>query len=416
MISYEKALNIINKTKLEIANERISIKNSLNRVCAIDIFSTSKYPSADNAAFDGFAIISKETNSLNKKKNKKFVILKTIAAGDNPSLKKIKKNTTVEIMTGGIIPKPFDSIIPIERVKYYPSKKNPTHIIIDEKVKKFSHVRFNASDYKIKDLIIKKGEVIQPKHIMAFATLGIKKLLVKKKPKIIFFSTGNELVENNRNKKLPPWKIRSSNNHYLTSLEKFIHCKVIDGGIIRDDEQNKLKQIFKKIFKSDINIILTSGAVSVGKFDFIPKIIENYKIQNRFKNVSIRPGKPIMFCKFKNKPKVFFGLPGNPISSAACFRFFVYPLIRNILGMSKEVKFKAMLNTHFLKKKRFTRFLKGKAATNEKGKYQLKILRGQESFKIKSFVMSNVWAIFKSGKEKFNKGELIDCLPLNPPN
>ena len=85
------------------------------------------------------------------------------------------------------------------------------------------------------------------------------------------------------------------------------------------------------MLKSKIDIIITSGAVSAGKFDFIPNVVKKFKLSNYFKSVAIRPGKPILFAKFRGKPKAIFGLPGNPISSAACFRFFVYPYLLNYL-------------------------------------------------------------------------------------
>ena len=121
--------------------------------------------------------------------------MKTIGDGDKPKIGNYQKNTSVEIMTGGMIPPPFNSIIPVEKIKYYPSKRKPTHIVVDSEVKKFSFIRFAGEDYNLKDVIIKKGELIQPKHIMALTTLGIKDLYVKKKPKIIFFGTGDEIVD-----------------------------------------------------------------------------------------------------------------------------------------------------------------------------------------------------------------------------
>ena len=137
--------------------------------------------------------------------------------------------------------------------------------------------------------------------------------------------------------------------------------------------------------------------------------MKKFKLTVFLKGVAIRPGKPILFAKFKNKQKCFFGLPGNPISSAACFRFFVYPYISNILGMQSEKPFKAILKKNFEKKKKFTRFLKAKLNSTKNGNLEVEILSGQESFKIKSFVKSNVWAILKSGKSLFKKGQLIDC-------
>ena len=105
------------------------------------------------------------------------------------------------------------------------------------------------------------------------------------------------------------------------------------------------------MIKSKIDIIITSGAVSAGKFDFVPTVVKSLELSNYFKSVAIRPGKPILFAKIKNKPKVIFGLPGNPISSAACFRFFVYPYINKILGVRDEKPIKAILKREFNKKK-----------------------------------------------------------------
>ena len=163
------------------------------------------------------------------------------------------------------------------------------------------------------------------------------------------------------------------------------------------------------MIKSKIDMIITSGAVSAGKFDFVPTVVKSLELSNYFKSVAIRPGKPILFAKIKNKPKVIFGLPGNPISSAACFRFFVYPYINKILGVRDEKPIKAILKREFNKKKDFTRFVKSKISTTKNGKFDVEILKGQESFRIKSFLRSNVWVLLPSGKSKFKKGEIVDC-------
>ncbi len=172
------------------------------------------------------------------------------------------------------------------------------------------------------------------------------------------------------------------------------------------------KKLINKNFKSKCDIIITNGAVSAGKYDFVPRIIKNFKLSNYFKGVAIRPGKPVMFAKFKSKNKSFFGLPGNPMSSAACFKFFVYPYLRFILNMKNEKPYKAKLKSSYFKKKNFTRFLKGRILANKKGNLEVVILKGQESFKIKPFTNANTWALFKSGKSTFKKNELIECYNL----
>ena len=170
------------------------------------------------------------------------------------------------------------------------------------------------------------------------------------------------------------------------------------------------------MLNSKIDIIITSGAVSAGKFDYIPSVIKKFKLSNYFKGVSIRPGKPILFAKIRGKQKVIFGLPGNPISSAACFRFFVYPYLLDLLGIEKEKPLKAILKNKFKKKPDFTRFVKSKINTTKNGNLEVEILTGQESFRIQSFIKSNVWAVLPSGKSNFKKGEILDCFLPNHSN
>ena len=184
---------------------------------------------------------------------------------------------------------------------------------------------------------------------MAFTVLGIKKVKVKKKPKIIFFSTGNEIVDYKK-KNIPAWKVRNSNNYYFKAFADSMNLEVINGGTIKDNKKNKLKKLLRKFLKSDIDLFVTSGAISAGKYDFIPKLVKNFGFKKCFKGVAIKPGRPIMLSKLKNK--LFFGLPGNPISCAAGFRFFIYPLIRNSLGMLKEKNFRAQLVNKYSKSKK----------------------------------------------------------------
>jgi molybdopterin molybdotransferase len=406
MISYKVAKKILLKSNIKIKKETIDSVKSLNRICDKDVYSSVNYPAGNNTAFDGYAINSRDTASLNKKNSKKFKILKIVAAGDNPKIKNVKKFQTIEVMTGALISKPFDTVIPIEQIKFYPNFKNKKYIIINKKISKNEYIRYLGSDYKKKELVVRRGTLIQSSHILAFKSLGIEKIDVKVKPNILFFSTGNEISDK---KNIANWQVRNSNSYYIKSLSNSFLFNFIDGGVLRDEDSNLFKKLINKNIKSKTDIIITSGAVSAGKFDFVPEVVKKFKLSNFFKGVAIRPGKPILFAKFKNKEKSFFGLPGNPISSAACFRFFVYPYLLKILNIKMEKPFKARLKNKFKKKKDFTRFLKGKLTSTNNGNLEIEILKGQESFRIKSFVKSNVWGVFNAGQSTFKKGQLIDC-------
>ncbi len=405
MNSYQSAIKKLIKNNFKIKNEIVQIKKSLNRITAFDIISPVNYPASDNTAFDGYAINSKETNLLSSKKSKKFKIIKTLAAGDNPNIKKIPKFSTIEVMTGAIIQKPFDTIIPIEQIHFFPNKSSPKYIILKKKININEYIRPAGSDFKKGNKVIKKGQLINPSHILALKTLGIEKILVKKKPNIIFYPTGNELSES---KKIPNWKIRNSNSIYLYSFIKNLPINFKEKKILRDKDINSFKNEIKKNIKLNSDLVITSGAVSAGKFDFIPNVIKQFKLKSFFKGVAIRPGKPLMFAKFKNN-MCFFGLPGNPISSVVCFRFFVLPLLYKSLEINLEKPIIAKLKNNFSKKKNFTKFIKGKITFSKKGEIEFEIFKGQESYKMRSFTKSNAWGVFKDGISNFKKGSNIEC-------
>ena len=413
MISYRQARKILKSSKIKIRTEVIKSTNCINRVVAEDIFSNTNNPTENNAAFDGYAINSNDTNNLNKKRSKYFRIIGMIAAGDRPKNKIKQKFKTIEIMTGGLLPKGFDTIIPIEKIKFFPNRQNPKFILINERIKKYQHVRFKGSDYKKNDLLIKRGTILNSNHILVLKSLGIKNIKVKRIPNVLFFSTGNEI---SNKETIPNWKVRNSNSHYIQSLDKNFLFNFHSGGILKDKDELIFEKRIKKMINSKIDIIITSGAVSAGKFDYVPKIVKKFKLSNYFKSVAIRPGKPILFANIRGKQKAIFGLPGNPISTAACFRFFVYPYLQSLLGINEEKPVKAILKNNFEKKINFTRFVKSKINTTKNGKIEVEILKGQESFRIKSFTNSNIWTLLPSGKSKFKKGEIVDCFSPHYPN
>ena len=404
MISYKNALIRLKKFHLPIKSEVIFSKDSLYRICSENIYSKFNYPASNNSAYDGYAINSTETKNANKKNKIKFKILKTIAAGDNPKMKKIPKNSCVEVMTGAIINKPFDTIIPYEKSKVI-RIKNHNYLLINKKINKFNNLRFVGSDYKKGQIVIKKGDLIKPSDILVLKTLGINHIKVKKKLKIVFFATGNEITNQET---IPNWKVRNSNGSYIKSFSKILPLNIIEKSILRDNDEKKFLKEINKNIKNKIDIIITIGAVSAGKHDYVPRIIKKFKGKGFFKGAKIRPGKPILFSKL-NSNTAFFGLPGNPVSTAACFRFFVLPFIFRSIEYLDNSPIKAKLKNKFEKKKEFTRFAKGKITVSNKGNLEFEVFKGQESFKLKPLSKSNAWGQFNSGQVRFKKGDLIDC-------
>ena len=155
MKSYSQALKILKKSKILFTDDYVKTSKCLNRVCAMDIFSKTNLPAANNSAFDGYAINSIDTQKLNSKNGKLFKVIGSIAAGSKPKNYKIKKFETFEIMTGGLIPKGCDAIVPKEKVVFHLLKKKTRFITIKEKILKNKNVRFKGSDFKKNQLLIK---------------------------------------------------------------------------------------------------------------------------------------------------------------------------------------------------------------------------------------------------------------------
>mgnify|MGYP003326505056 CR=1 FL=1 len=192
----------------------------------------------------------------------------------------------------------------------------------------------------------------------------------------------------------------SGNSPNVVNAAKFAHSnklKVIsltgkDGGILKDKHEKIFQSKISKMLNSKTDIIITSGAVSEGKFDFVPNVIKNFSLSNYFKSVAIRPGKPILMAQFKNG-RILFGLPGNPVSVAVGFRFFVNNAIRLMQGQKNEKCSVAVNQLEFKKSQKFCFFAKAKTTVNDQGMLEVIILEGQESFKLKPFREANSWAI-----------------------
>lgn len=404
MINFFKAIEIIlNNIKKYHKNIEITKKNinkAENDISSDKIIAKINIPSFKNSAMDGFAINYKQYNN---KKKKIFKIISSIKAGE----KVIKKNKkyAIKIMTGAKIPKNFDTVIKIEDVKKY---KNL--ILINKKIKKNENIKNIGEDIKKKELILYNGNNINSNSISILSSLGIKKINIVKKPLFFLISTGNEIANKKQNFN-KNFLIYNSSASYIKNFFKSINTKIKYLGSIKDKEFifiNKIKKITNlKYFAT----FITTGAVSKGDHDFIPKTLKKLGIKILFHNVNIKPGKPILFAKYK-KHIFFFCLPGNPISSIIGIRFFVYQFINYFIKQKIEEPLEAILiNKINIKIKKLT-FLKGYSFTKN-AKIFVKILKEQESFKIKPLLISNCFILLKKN-DKIEKNKKVKIMFHKP--
>lgn len=313
MILFEEALEIVLKNAKIIDVEKVKLLDSFNRILAQDIISDIDMPPFDKSAVDGYACkISDIKNNLE--------VLETIAAGCVPQ-NNVSQNQCSKIMTGAMLPVGADCVLMVEHIEQ-----------IDEKYIRFTkektniNVAYKAEDIKKNAIVLKKGIFIKPQHIALLASVGYSELLVYKQPKVAILSTGNELVE--PNKKPEIGQIRNSNSWQLYSQVQMINAIPIYFGIIEDTEEKIDIAVKKAISENDV-VILTGG-VSMGDFDFVPKILKQNNVNLIFEKIRIRPGKPTVFGIHDNA--IIFGLPGNPVSSFVIFEILVKPFLQKMMG------------------------------------------------------------------------------------
>lgn len=400
MINYEEALKIIKNTSLRfnLENEVVGLFESRGRVLAEDIFSCENIPSADNSAMDGFAVKSSETSLASKENPVHLCVRSILAAGDLHSHqneeKSFPKKSCVEIMTGALLPEDaFDSVVKVEDVVRCngESDQNSDHeIILTAPVEKGANVRPKGTDFKIGQKVIDKDVILQEQHLMAFAALGIDRLKVKRKIRVAVLSTGNEIVPFEQQKLKGP-QVRNSSAPFLKLFLERNNCHVELLGILSDDPK-RFFQVMKEILERKFDLILTTGAVSMGKWDFITQVLPDLKIKTHFHKVAIRPGKPILLAESEEQNTVLFGLPGNPISTAVGAQFFVKPLIDKILKIETSEKW-AQLVADVNKPEGLECFFKAKLTFDQKPNRKpiVEVLKGQASYMIHSFVTSNSW-------------------------
>lgn len=393
MISYSQAMEILKLNVIDIGTIELPIIEALGHFCANDINAPISIPPFDNSAMDGFGVkvewleFASPTNPM--------LIPKAHAIGAG-EIRDDDGFFTPHIMTGAKTPNWVEAVIPIEN-----TKEANGNIEFTSKVKPNENIRKIGTDIEKGLAVLRAGQKINPEHIAVLAALGIAKIEVKAIAPINIFSTGNEIIAHDAGP-LKPGQIYNSNAPYLLARAKEAGLNANYGGPIKDDKDEFISKIKALPPKS---IIITTGAVSMGKYDFIPMALNEIGAIIHFHKCNIRPGKPILFASLPNG-SIFFGLPGNPISSAIGFNFFVLKFIDFMLGKNTQTQI-AVLENDFSKSSSFRQFVK--AIVTHDGK--LKILDGQESYKILPMVMANAWAILPEDINEFKKGSSLEFLP-----
>lgn len=313
MISFAEAYETVMSSVVRTGTETVSFIESLNRVLAEDIASDMDMPPFNKSTVDGFACKKEDLG-------KEMIIVETIAAGLNPT-KAISARQCSRIMTGAAIPEGADMVFMVEdsvilssgEVKY-------THSFTKE------NIAFKGEDIVSGDIVLKKGKLIRPQEVALMASVGSTSVVVNKKPVVAVISSGDELVE--PFSKPGTSQIRNSNAYQL--LAQLLRAGALGKyyGIVGDDKDETYRLV--RLAISECDIVLITGGVSMGDFDFIPGVMERAGVKIIFSRVNVQPGKPTTFGIHSDA--LVFGLPGNPVSSFTQFELLVRPLICRMMG------------------------------------------------------------------------------------
>ena len=323
LASLEEAKKIIFSLVKEKENEKLRLENALNRVLAQNIVAKIDVPHFKKSAMDGFAVMAEDTFGASNTNPKELTIIGRIKIGQ-VAKKELKSNQCVEIATGAPLAKNADAVLMVEYCEKVDNK-----IILYKAVTPGENVIDVGSDIKKGSLLLKKGTVLGPRFIGLLASQGIKEILVKKSPKIAYFSTGNEILPIDG--QLEEGKIYDINSFTIIGSIKEQGCDALFLGILEDDKELIKQKIGEALEMADF--LLLSGGSSLGEEDLTAEAVKELG-EVLVHGIAIKPGKPVLIGKVKNK--LILGLAGYPASALSNFYILVLPMIDRMLGAKRK--------------------------------------------------------------------------------
>ncbi|NRD18641.1 molybdopterin molybdotransferase MoeA [Winogradskyella eckloniae] len=390
MISVQQALDIIDSFPNTFSFEEVQLQDALNLVLFEDVFSPINMPPFRQSAMDGYAIQYSEAET--------YTVVDESKAGDSKNYT-LKPTEAVRIFTGALVPDHADTVIMQEHVE-----RVDTSIQIQKMPSQFANIRKTGEQIKTGDLALKKGTKLNEAAIGFLACLGITTVSVYKTPSVAILVTGNELQQPGTD--LEIGKIYESNSVMLKSALQQAGIKTIEIIAVKDDYQATKTSIKNALEENDI--LLVSGGISVGDYDFVKEALLENDVEELFYKINQKPGKPLWFGK--KQDTYVFALPGNPASALTCYYIYALPLLRKMCGykynhLQKVIaKSKSAIKNPSQKTLFLKAYLEGEC---------VEILQGQSSAMLYTYAMSNVLICVDSETAEINLGDEVTCIKLD---
>jgi len=394
LISVAEASQIVIDHQLILGEEYVSLENSMGRILREDLIADRTFPPFDRVTMDGIAI----AYAAFEKGQREFPIQEIQAAGMEQ--KTMSHNShCMEVMTGAILPSNTDTVIRYEDLDI---NDGIARIVLDQ-LKFRQNIHFKGNDRPQGEVIVEAGGKISAAEIGVAATIGKTTLKVAQIPKAVIITTGDELVEVAETPL--PHQIRSSNVYKIKSTLHKWGVPAVSLHLI--DDKAAIKASLQECLEN-FEVIILSGGVSKGKFDFVPEVLEDLAVVKLFHRVAQRPGKPFWFGQKDNT--CVFALPGNPVSSFMCLHRYFRPWLNATLNLPTAVPPHAILQEDFNFRPDLTYYLQVKIQYNTAGQILAFPLEGNGSGDLANLVDADAFLEIPRGKELFKKGEIYPLM------
>lgn len=400
-IRVKKAIQLVIDHCQKMKTETVSLDNAYGRILAEPIIAKHDVPPFDRSAFDGYAIRAEDSTTATEESPAHFQVIGEIGAG-HIGERPIGQNEAYRIMTGAIIPENANAIVMLEE-----TVQTEAGFTISKRYNPNDNISHRGEDAQIGEILIEKGSVIHPGTIALLATFGYAQVEVAARPFVSLISTGTELLD--VKDELVPGKIRNSNGPMLMTQLKRMGIPFQSLGMMEDNLEACTEIVEQALQQSDI--VITTGGVSVGDYDFLPEIYERIGAKVLFDKVKMRPGSVTTVAVLGNK--LLFGLSGNPSACFTGFELFTRPAILTMMGCIAPYlpRMRAMLGEDFSKANPFTRFVRAIWMMGPKN--PIVVPAGfNKSNAVSSIARGNCIIVLPSGSEGYVAGDEVDVLLL----
>lgn len=390
MISVKEADRILRERLWQSLPEKVQMVHALGRVLAQDVVADRDFPPFNRVAMDGVAVCFDAIES----KQLRFKITKVVVAG-TPEATLENKSEAIEVMTGAVLPSGADTVIPYEHLKV----EDGWVEIIEKPEKRWSNIHRLGVDASAGDVLLKSGSVVSTAEIPVLASVGLSHIQVQSLPTVAIISTGDELVDTGVTP--APHQVRRSNVFAIAS--GLSHLQIKYSLIHFSDQEQDVGLKLQKLFESH-DVLIFTGGVSKGKFDWVPAALSDGGINCHFHGVAQRPAKPLWFGS--GKGKTVFAFPGNPVSSYLCVYRYFLPWLSRSIGLEPFVE-RAVLAEDFIFKAPLTYFLQVRLEKNN-GVWMAWPVPGGGSGDFINLIKSDGFLELPADLEKFYKGQVLD--------